>query len=117
MLLRVGTHHAGVGLSRTRPTLRETMADPKREDDEPVRVLKVDVPAELKVQLKVEAAGLDVPLRQYVQSILEERIPPGIRKKLEERAKNSGMTGKEFLLQLLQQAGVVRVETRLIPPR
>jgi hypothetical protein len=82
------------------------MAEPKRSEDEATRVLKVDVPAELKVQLKVEAAALDVPLRQYVQSILEDRLPAQIRKTLEERAKNLGMTSKELLLQLLEQTGI-----------
>ncbi len=82
------------------------MAQPKRSEDEATRVLKVDVPSELKVQLKVEAAALDVPLRQYVQSILEERLPMGIRKGLEEQAQNLGMTSKELLVQLLERAGI-----------
>jgi len=82
------------------------MAEPKRTEDESIRVLKVDVPSELKVQLKVEAAALDVPLRQYVQSILEERLPLGFRKILEERAQSLGMTSKEFLLHVIEQAGV-----------
>ncbi len=82
------------------------MAESKRSEDEVTRVLKVDVPSELKVQLKVEAAALDVPLRQYVQSILEERLPVRIRKSLEEHAEKLGITGKELILQLLEQAGV-----------
>lgn len=50
------------------------MTEPKsRRESE--RALKVDLPAALKTQLKLEAVELDVRMRDYVQQILEDRLP------------------------------------------
>ncbi|UQA58581.1 hypothetical protein [Polyangium aurulentum] len=84
------------------------MGESKRPDTEQnVRALKVDVPAELRLQLKREAVELDIPVRQYVQEILENRLPSEVMKSVAERAQRENMTYREFMLRLLQRAGII----------
>ena len=84
------------------------MAGSRRpESDQDVRALKVDVPAELRLQLKREALELDVSVRDYVQRILENRLPSEIMNKVAERARQEGLTYSEFMQRLLRDAGVI----------
>ncbi|MDI1434919.1 hypothetical protein [Polyangium sorediatum] len=71
------------------------------------RQLKVDVPPEMKVQLKHEAVELDIPLKQYFRRILDYRLPWDVMNKIDERAKLEGLNGPAYLLKVLKQAGVL----------
>jgi len=71
------------------------------------RQLKIDVPSELRVQLKREAVDLDVSVKQYVLRILDNRLPWDVMNKIDARAKLEGMDGRAFLIKLLREAGVL----------
>jgi len=82
------------------------MTEPKsRRESE--RALKVDLPAALKTQLKLEAVELDVRMRDYVQQILEDRLPWEVRQQVTKRAESAGMNYRDFLLKVLRDAGVI----------
>jgi hypothetical protein len=49
------------------------------------RQVKVDVPPEVKAQLKHEAVELDIPLKQYFGRILDYRLPWAVMDKLDEK--------------------------------
>jgi hypothetical protein len=70
------------------------------------RQLKVDVPPEMKTQLKHEAVGLDIPLKEYFRRILDYRLPWAMMDELDARAKAEGLDGPRYLLKLLKQAGM-----------
>ncbi len=82
------------------------MTEPKsRRESE--RALKVDLPATLKTQLKLEAVERDIRMRDYVQQILEDRLPWEAREQLAKRAENAGMSYRDFLLKVLRDAGLI----------
>ncbi|MDC3984508.1 hypothetical protein [Polyangium jinanense] len=84
------------------------MSGSKRSDYEAsLRALKVDVPSELRVQLKREAVELDIPIRRYVRQILEERLPWDVRRKVEASAKRENMDVQQYLMKALRQAGAL----------
>jgi len=83
------------------------MASSKRSEGQDVRALKVDVPAALRLQLKREALELDVSVREYVQRILENRLPADVMAKVEEQAKATGMSPTELLITALRNAGFI----------
>lgn len=71
------------------------------------RALKVDLPAELKTQLKVEAVELDMLVRDYVREILEERLPRHVRQRLRQQAEKRGTTYQELILQALRDVRLI----------
>ncbi|UQA59979.1 hypothetical protein [Polyangium aurulentum] len=73
------------------------------------RQLKVDVPPELKIQLKQEAVALDVPLKEYFRRILDYRLPWDVMDRIDARARLEGLDGRAYLLKLLKQAGIFDV--------
>ena len=84
------------------------MADSRRGEGEPAeRQLKVDIPPELKQQLKRESVDLDIPMKRYVQRILERRLPWDVMEKVDARAGGENLDSTEYLLKLLREAGVL----------
>ena len=78
-----------------------------RDEDERTRALRVDLPADLKHQLKREALDLDITIREHVREILEDRLPRNVRKKIREQAAAEGTDYQQFMLRLLRDAGVI----------
>ncbi len=90
------------------PPSNEIVAESKRARNPPEeRQLKIDIPPALKMQIKREAVDADVPVKRYVQRILEARLPWEAMDKLEEKAKEEGLDTRQLLLRLLQQAGIL----------
>ncbi|HVJ94517.1 MAG TPA: hypothetical protein VM580_32240 [Labilithrix sp.] len=84
------------------------MADSRRgEGEQAERQLKVDIPPELKQQLKRESVDLDIPMKRYVQRILERRLPWDVMEKVDARARGVNLDSTEYLLKLLREAGVL----------
>jgi hypothetical protein len=80
---------------------------PKSEYERSLRSLKVDVPADLRVQIKHEAVELDIPIRRYMRQILEERLPVEVRRKIASKAKAQNMEIVDYIVKILREAGAL----------